>query len=298
MKNITDHDLPVRQHNAITEAKFTLTEEELNIYFAMLAQITENDQPGMWYNVRFKDIEDITGNKINNLRAKRSAENLLSKTFRFINPETGRPVKAVLAASVEAFDGGVQIEISKKLHRFLVDVKKRYTSYQLYCALSLSSKYAKRIYMLCSQWKENEITRHYEVRELREMFEIEDKVVKWSDFKRYVIDTAVDQVNKYTDLNISCKAYKTGRIYTDIQFIVKRGNPHQRIIDFNEITFSKSLSKINKAAILKHDFKLADYQIDKIINRMDWEYVSEKLEKIKEKRPGNIGAYTARILGV
>ena len=298
-------DKEIRQHNAITEAKFSLTEVELNIYFMVLAQIQDDDPVGTLYNVYFQQIEEITGNKLNWSRTKKVAVNLLNKKMKFINPDTGRPVVSNLVASVELMEGGVQIELSKKLHKYLVGVKAYYTSYQLYCTLSLSSKYAKRLYMICSQWKNNEVSKIYDVDDLRDMFELEGAFERWTDFKNKVLEISRKQITEYTNLSVDYKAYKVGREYKQVQFFIKQGNPHQRIIDFNDETYQQSLKKIQKMSVLLDKFKLREDQVNTVVNRMDWGYVREKLKAIdervkdKSKKPiDDIGAYTATVLGL
>jgi plasmid replication initiation protein len=42
-----------------------------------------------------------------------------------------------------------------------------------------------------------------------------------ADFKKWVIEIAVDQINKHSDLTVSYKPVKTGRAITDFTFKIK-----------------------------------------------------------------------------
>ena len=48
-----------------------------------------------------------------------------------------------------------------------------------------------------------------------------------SDFKKFVLDIAVRQINQSTDLNVSYNLFKKGRSFTSIRFYVNRQVPEQ-----------------------------------------------------------------------
>jgi plasmid replication initiation protein len=291
----------VRQPNFISEAQFTLSEIQLDIFVFVLAQMTPDDPPGMVYNIFYEHIEKITDKRINRLKAKHKAIEMIGKKLRFKNPRTGRMIYAPMFASVEPFEGGIQVELSAKLQEHLSFIKKRFTSYQLYAALSMSSKYAKRIYMLCSQWKENEATRVYDIDELREMLGLEDKLIAWKDFEKRVLEKAIEQINEYSELQVRYDAQKASRSYKWVQFFVKKGNPHQRTIDFSNTEYSKALERINKMATLR-EYKLRDDQIETILTHRHWKDVVAVLHKVearkKEGKVQNLGAYVAKSLEI
>jgi plasmid replication initiation protein len=291
----------VVQPNFITEAQFTLSEIQLDIFVFVLAQMTSDDPPGMVYNVFYEHIEKIADRQIKRKNARIKAFEMIGKKLRFKNPRTGRMVYAPMFASVEPFEGGIQVELSAKLQEHLSFIKKRFTSYQLYAALSMSSKYAKRIYMLCSQWRENEATRVYDIDELREMLGLEDKLIAWKDFEKRVLEKAIEQINEYSELQVKYKAEKAGRSYKWVQFFVKKGNPHQRTIDFSNTEYSKALERINKMATLR-EYKLRDDQIETILTHRHWKDVVAVLHKVearkKEGKVQNLGAYVAKSLEI
>lgn len=287
--------------NFITEAQFSLKETQLDFFLFIMAKMSHDDPAGMLYNVYYDHIENITGKRVNRTLAKKSALEMLDKKFKFQNPRTGRTVHANLLASVEPFEGGVQFEFGKKIQEYMVMVKKQFTSYQLYSALSMSSKHAKRIYLLCSKWKENEISKVYPVEDLKEMLELEEGYDKWNDFKKRVLDVAVKQINEYSNIHISYNASKLMREYKFVQFFIKKGNPHQTTIDFSNTEFSEAVARINKIAILR-EYNLRDDQVEFILHNRNWKDVYEKLKKIddarKEKPIKNLGGYTASALEI
>jgi plasmid replication initiation protein len=200
------------------------------------------------------------------------------------------------------------------MHPLLWELKKRYTSFQLYCALAMTSKFAKRIYLICSEWKNNltegqetAMSKTYTVDELRYMLGLSDpkgiepdQYKKWSDFKLNILDNSKKQINTYSDLRIGYKASKQGRSYQLIQFSIKKGNTHQLLIDFNQQDVKERLEQVNKKVILVERYKLSDKQAEIVVRRLETSAVREVLEAVNEAvkagKVKNIGAYTVSSL--
>ena len=85
----------------------------------------------------------------------------------------------------------------------------------------MTSSYAVRIYELLSQ--HGDIGhRTFNLAWLRETLGVEPGEYKLTaDFKKWVIEIAVDQINKHSDLTVSYKSIKTGRAITDFAFKIK-----------------------------------------------------------------------------
>lgn len=58
--------------------------------------------------------------------------------------------------------------------------------------------------------------------DLRTYLSIADKYKDYRDFKKRVIEPAVEEVNQYTDLNIKWEPYKQGRSYVAITFYIEK----------------------------------------------------------------------------
>ena len=85
----------------------------------------------------------------------------------------------------------------------------------------MTSAYAVRIYELLAQHREIG-NRTLNMAWLRETLQIApDEYKLTADFKKWVIEVAVDQINKHSDLTVSYKPVKTGRAITDFAFKIK-----------------------------------------------------------------------------
>lgn len=96
-----------------------------------------------------------------------------------------------------------------------------FTSYQLEKVGNMTSAYAVRIYELLSQHR-GIGSRTLNLAWLRETLSVKPGEYKLTaDFKKWVIEIAVSQINKHSDLTIKYKSKKTGRAIKDFAFKIK-----------------------------------------------------------------------------
>jgi plasmid replication initiation protein len=305
----------VRQSNALTEARFSLTACQLDIYFYLLSMLKLNDEPEKKYDIYVQQIKEMTGREWNYQQLRESTKDLLTKVIEFDDAE-GNFCQTSLISSSKYFKGKgyVSVTVSYIIRPLLWELKNRFTSFQLYCALAMTSKFAKRIYLICSEWKNNltegqkvAMSKIYTVDELRFMLGLTDpqgiepdQFKQWGQFEEKVLKIAKNQINTYSDLNIGYKATKQGRSYQLIQFSIKKGNEHQLLIDFNQEDLQERLEQVNKKIVLIDQFKLSEKQADIVVRRLETSAVRAVLEAVNEAvkagKVKNIGSYTVASL--
>lgn len=117
--------------------------------------------------------------------------------------------------------GHVQIVFTPEVIKYITRLETEFTSYQLEKVGNMTSAYAVRIYELLAQHREIG-NRTLNMAWLRETLHIApDEYKLTTNFVRKVIDVAVDQINKHSDLTVSYKSVKTGRAITDFAFKIK-----------------------------------------------------------------------------
>jgi plasmid replication initiation protein len=223
--------IQVRQHNAITNARYEYSEMQLDIFLYLLSSLRK-DQPDGVYEVSVGEMSKLTGKKYNYQQLRLATEGMGGRMFEIPN-ETDKKGRQVWR-QMWMFDrvdyvhgtGVIEIEFTRTIQPYLFDLKANFTSFQLYSALRLGSKHAKRIYALCSQWKDKGQTPEYVIEEFKRTIGlVNDKGdMEYSEitmFKKFVLDIAVKQINEHTDLEIGYTLKKQGRSFQNITFIVK-----------------------------------------------------------------------------
>ena len=219
----------IRQHNAITTARYEYTELQLDVFFYLLSKLRK-DQPDGIYQVSVPGMAELTGKKYNYKQLREATRAMGGRCFEVQTVHNGKDVFRQLwmfkRIDYIIGTGLIEIEFNEFAIPYLFDLTSNFTTFQLYAALRLTSKYAKRLYTLCSQWKDVGQTKKYEIDELKRMLRLIDEkgheeYTEVTAFKKFVLDVAVKQINEHTDLCISYGLEKTGRAFKSVVFSVK-----------------------------------------------------------------------------
>lgn len=230
--------IQVRQHNAITNARHDLSSVQLDIYFMLLSLLRVGDTQNTKYEISVLQIEDITGRQWNYQQLRDATAGLIGKVFEIEENDGLLQVAMMSSAKYLKGKGKIQLTISEDLKPYLVDLKNNFTSFQLYCVLSMSSKYAKWMYVQFSRWKDIGYY-SYELDALKVLLNLKDPKGKtpelykqWGQFKDYVLEPAVRQINELSDIHISFEIEKKGKSVHTIHFTISHVKRFQSIIPF------------------------------------------------------------------
>lgn len=232
--------LTIRQHNAITAARYDYTACQMDIFFYLLSRLRRDDEPNREYTLYVKDIESITGRQWNYQQLREATADMGSRMFEIDGEKSYQQLWMFQRVEYVKGQGCLKLQLSEPMRPYLFNLKENFTSYELHSALKLTSKYAKRIYQLASQWKDKDATRTYTLDELKYMLWLKDpkgKAVEQftniSQLKARVLDMAVRQINEHTDLRVDYQLIKQGRTYTSIRFTISHQQPQQLPLEFD-----------------------------------------------------------------
>lgn len=125
---------------------------------------------------------------------------------------------------------------------YLIQLKNKFTQLELQELAKISgSFYSFRIFLLMLEWKDKGVV-YKRIDDLRKEFGLQDKYHKFKDFRRWVLDTAVAEINEKTDWQVSYTLKKTGRKFTHI-----------------ELKFHQKTTKVSKNKWL--NFKMSEPQL-------------------------------------
>lgn len=223
--------LQVRQHNAITNARYEYSELQLDIFLYLLSRLRKEQQDGI-YEVSVPEMTKLTGKKYNYQQLRLATEGMGSRMFEIPN-ETDKKGRKVWRQMwmFELVDyihgtGIIEVKFTQTIQPYLFDLQANFTSFELYSALRLGSKHAKRIYALANQWKDKGATPKCDIDEFKKMIGLindkgDQEYTEISMFKARVLDPAVKQINQHTDLKIGYTLEKKGRSFTNIVFSIE-----------------------------------------------------------------------------
>lgn len=102
------------------------------------------------------------------------------------------------------------------------------------------------------------------------------------DFKRRVVDKAVEEVNTYSDLFISLELQKEGRKTTKIRFKLKERAKKSRLAHPANLN---ALPETGLAEKLKQRYALSEEQIATLLKAYEPAYLEEKIQLVESSKP-------------
>lgn len=141
-------------------------------------------------------------------------------------------VRWVTAMQYEENEASVTLRFGHEVVPLITKLEEQFTSYELKQIAGLSSAYAIRLYELLMQWKITGKTPIFELYMFRNQLGILDsEYQRMFDFKRYVLDLAIKQINEHTDITVKYEQHKQGRSIAGFSFIFKQGKKSLKILE-------------------------------------------------------------------
>jgi plasmid replication initiation protein len=214
--------------NALIETSYQLSLNEQIIVLACISQVRRNEPvtDDIMYSISATEFATLceSNPKVAYRDLKSAALKLNERRVRITKYPNGKGNrKRVLATgwvqSVEYADGDglVSLRFNRDILPYLSELKQCFTSYQLKNVVHMSSSYGARLYELLMQWKEVG-ERDISIDWIRNNFLLEKKYPQMSDFKKRVLDPAVKDINKHSDLWVKWQQKKTGAKVTHLKF--------------------------------------------------------------------------------
>jgi plasmid replication initiation protein len=147
-----------------------------------------------------------------------------SVTIHDTDPETGKPrVVTTRWISDKAYIDGagrIQMTFAPRVIPYITRLETEFTSYRLEKIGGMSSAHAVRLYELLVQYLsigERELA----LADLKRTLGLEGEYAAIKDFKKWVLDVAVKQINEHSDLRVAYTQRKTGRAVTHLLFSIE-----------------------------------------------------------------------------
>ncbi len=231
----------VVKSNALIEASYRLSLNEQRLILACISQV-RRDEP-----VTDKIMYSISASEFANaceIDPKTAYRELQSTALTLKRREVritrepnggGKHRKTLVAGWVQSIeysdgDGLISLRFNHDILPYLSELNQCFTSYKLKNVVRMSSSYGVRIYELLIQWKESS-RREVSIEWLRNALALEKKYSAIKDFKKYVLESAMKDINKNSDLWVKWEHKKTGRKVTHLIFnFGHKENPKQKLL--------------------------------------------------------------------
>lgn len=176
----------------------------------------------------------------------------------------------------------IKMKFSPVLEPYLLNLKETYTKYRLGYVINFKSEYSFRFYEIMKQYEsigERTIT----IEEIKDLLMIDkDKYTKYSHLKAKVIQKAIEEINKYSDIKINLeKEEKEGKKVVGLVFSINKNDYRYPVDNWLEYEKYNKKTKEELQAILDN-LILARYKVHLSSNSTDLFCKEAILELIME----------------
>lgn len=254
----------VVKDNALIQASYTLDLAEQRLILLAIIE-ARNKSQGITQDTLLEiharsyakqfNINDKTAYTV----VKEASKGLFDRyvTYHDKNPKNGKDrsfhCRWVDKVGVEPDSGIVYIRFTSDVIPLITRLESHFTSYEIDKVANLTSSYAIRLYEILISWRNVGKTPKYEIEDLRSKLGVEPKQYqRMNNFKARVLELAIDQINKYTDIRANYNQHKKGKVITAISFTFKSKQSDKQTAnnDFIKMTDKQIAVFSNKLAQL------------------------------------------------
>ena len=220
--------------NALIQASYTLDTAEQRLILLAIAEARETGH-GITENSL---LEVHASSYINTFNVEKhtaytvlrdASKSLFDRyvTYHDINPKTGKDrsfhCRWVDKIGYESQSGIVFLRFTQDIVPLITRLEENFTKYELQQVSKLTSSYAIRLYELLIQWRSAGKTPIFDLSIFRQQLGVEAHQYKtMSNFKTYVLDFALKQINDLTDITAKYEQHKKGRSISGFSFTFKQ----------------------------------------------------------------------------
>lgn len=269
MKRDVGRDMSVfKRDDMIQESRLKLTVREQRCVLYTISRIKPTDESFQEYTFDIKDLYAVCGLETDSYTQLKDILNKLSdKSWDMPlkdNPNTISRVRWFSTLRMNKKSGRVTVKFHEDMMPYLLQLRGEndfYTGYGLRNVLPMKCRYAPRLYELLKSYQKNNKKWFFDADELRVLLDAEKYKKNFTDFKINVIEPAVEEINKYTDIKIAWEAKKEGVKYKRIWFYMKKkqedelAKAQQAVSDVldGQITFEERLAEAMAAEAESED---------------------------------------------
>ena len=246
------HNTVVKANELIQKSRFSLSLQQQKVVLYLISQITPQDEDFKLYEFSIVEFCKVCGidysNGKNYADLKEAVKEIADKSI-WVKLDNGKEtlLRWIEKPYLDEHSGTIQIKLDKDMKPFLLQLKENFTQYELLWTLNFKSKYSIRLYELVKSIHYHELdtySRDFELDELRRMLGAETYKT-YQTLKARVLEPSIEEVNTYSDKNVSFEPIKSGRAVSKIRLTIttkdtvdrlKLEGEIERAFDLNQLT--------------------------------------------------------------
>ena len=229
-------EITIAQDNRLTTSRYELSLIEKRVFYFIIKEVRSKYNTGqrdlfddLILKINIADLSKEVNQEDNRKETRKALVSLRKRDFEYENPEDDDDWLVCGFIDWARIKKGVaEIQVSRVLMPFLVELSGQFTPYSLNVAMSLKSKWSQRMYELCQKWQGTDGFR-ISIEDLRKSFVLEDKYNTYALLNQYVLQVAKRELKELYDIG-QCDVYfefseeRNGRTVEMLRFKLFRKN--------------------------------------------------------------------------
>lgn len=225
-----------KSNEIIQKSRFSMTLQQQKMMLFLISKIKPEDEAGQCYSTSIREFCAVCnidkGSGKNHQRIKDALKVIADKSM-WLKKEDGTEVllRWIDRLIVEPKGQKITVRFHEDMFPYLLNLRERYTQYSLEYILPMGSKYGIRLYELLRSYANMDSIITLKLADLRAKIDC-DKYERFPDFRRFALDPAIEDINKYSDLKVSYSVkHNHARAIEEIQFFI---SPYLTILEAAE----------------------------------------------------------------
>lgn len=297
---VSESTYELKKHSAVSQISNRISLLQRKSYNAFLyfarEQALENPDIEM-YSLPLAKLRNVAGIQIKDTKhIQESLKELMSiiVDYNILGKDKQEEWGAfTLLSEVKVTSGEVSYAFPPSIKNALLNPR-MYARINLAITRGLTSKYSLALYEVARDYVNVSIPR-MTIKTFRNLMGLEEgQYENFPDLRRRVIEPAVEEINRKTDLRIELEYIKDGRKVIGMQFSV-----HEQIAAIDGIPIDEAIKKVQE--MIAHIPELIDNEnfmtlVREKLNEKGFEYVSSNINYAVMRAKKNVEAYTVTAL--
>ena len=237
----------VKRNDLIQSSHFHLSAQEQKMALFLISKIQPGDEDFKVYEFKLHHFCEVC--EINTRSGKNYSDlyNAIKKLADkslwagFTNDDTTL-IRWIENPTINEKKGVIKVKFDEHMKPFLLQLKGKFTSYELHYALAMKSKYSIRLYEILKSYQNLEKC-EFTVEQLKKLLDAEN-YKQWIHFKDNALGIAVSEINECSDILVRYELEKKGRAFHQITFFIA---PNSKDIDEGLKTIMDMEKLLNKS---------------------------------------------------
>ena len=231
-------DTFVVKHNSLIEGRYKLSLPQMRMFLLMIAKVRREDDITKPYRIYLSDLIKLEEqDKYISLKNEyntcfKITDELQIQLIKLKEDGIVKSVHLVGPVFYHENKGYFDYWIHEDIKDLLLNLKTRFTCYDIRNILPAKSVYTIRVYELLKQF-EGLKERNIKLDDLKLWLGIDSKYKLYGDIKRHILKVSQKELKKYSDIYFEFKEIKDGKKVEGIHFEIKK-QKQKRLFDTEE----------------------------------------------------------------